>query len=363
VGLIVVENPQSIKNRWAFLVGINEYDDSGHFPKLKFCRNDVTALRDLLEQVSYTVTCLHDDLSRSDRLFPSHRKIREQLKNFCEDVDPNDLLLVYFACHGTRQGDGKPRLVAADTYSDETESFITVAEVEEQMRSSGSERLVLMLDACHIGVGTDARNEVLADPEFIHNVYELAKGFALIAASTSQESAFEYRGHGVFSHHVLAGLRESRLSLADPNQNFVTVGSLQRYVLHRLKQWRNKHGYSQKPQRRADGDLGEMILVDYREHSLPDLPDSQQEPSGAGSSSAARGGDCSPQISSTNQVLVQSLKQRRQRIVQQLEAETVALNAASGGEVIRRQDAWDAIARQLKDIDDQLRGFEDDSRQ
>lgn len=138
----MVENAQSIKNRWAFLVGINEYDDSGHFPKLKYCRNDVTALRDLLEQVGYTVTCLHDGLSRSDLLFPSYRKIREQLKNFCEDVDPNDLLLVYFACHGTRQGDGKPRLVAADTYSESADSFMSIAEVEEQMRSSGSEETV-----------------------------------------------------------------------------------------------------------------------------------------------------------------------------------------------------------------------------
>jgi vWA-MoxR associated protein C-terminal domain/vWA-MoxR associated protein middle region (VMAP-M) 1 len=58
--------------------------------------------------------------------------------------------------------------------------------------------------------------------------------------------------------------------------------------------------------------------------------------------------------SQENQEIIEFLQQRRQRIVQQLEAETVALNAASGGEVIRRQDAWDAIARQLKDINDRL---------
>ena len=359
----MVENAQIIKNRWAFLVGINEYDDSDHFPKLKFCRNDVIALRDLLEQVGYTVTCLHDDLPRIDRLFPSHRKIREQLKNFCEDVDPNDLLLVYFACHGTRQGDGKPRLVAADTYSDETEHFISVAEVEEQMRSSGSERLVLMLDACHIGVGTDTRSEALADPEFIHNVYELAKGFALIAASTSQESAFEYGGHGVFSHHVLAGLRESRLSLTDPNQNFVTVGSLQRYVLYRLKQWRNKHGYSQKPQGRAEGDLGEMILVDYREHPLPDLPDGQPEPSGAGSSSGAREGDRAPQISSANQEVIESLQKQRQGVKRQLDAVTDELMAASGAGRVRLEADRDNLANQLQEIDSRLHGLGENGKQ
>ena len=264
------------------------------------------------------------------------------------------------------KGNGKPRLVAADTYSNETEGFISVAEVEEQMRSSGSERLVLMLDACHIGVGTDTRSEALADPEFIHNVYELAKGFALIAASTSQESAFEYDGHGVFSHHVLAGLaglKESRLSQTDPNQNFVTVGSLQRYVLHRLKQWRNKHGYSQKPQGRAEGDLGEMILVDYREHPLPDLPDGQQEPSGAGSSSGARGGDSAPQTNSVNQDLIKSLQKQRQSVKRQLDAVTDELMAASGAGRVRLEADRDNLANQLQEIDSRLHGLGENGKQ
>lgn len=267
---------QPIENCWAFLVGVNDYSDSVRFPHLNFCRNDVITLRDLLQQVGYTVTCLHDGLGWSDHLFPSHRNVRARLKTLCEDIGPNDLLWVYFACHGTRQGDKKPRLVAADTHSDDLNSFISVAEVEEQMRSSGSKRLVLMLDACHIGVGTDTRSAILSDPEFIHNVYELATGFALIAASTDQQPAVEQNGHGVFSHYVLSALREAKLSDTDPNQNFVTVGSLQRYVLHRLKEWRNQHGYQQKPQGRADGDLGEMILVDYRQYSEPDVSESKQ---------------------------------------------------------------------------------------
>lgn len=346
-----------VENRWAFLVGINDYSDSDHFPHLNFCRNDVIALRDLLQQVGYTVTCLQDGLSHGDRLFPSRRNIRTRLETLCEDVGPHDLLWVYFACHGTRQGDKKPRLVAADTYSGDLNSFISVAEVEELMRASGSKRLVLMLDACHIGVGTDTRSAVLADPEFIRNVYDLATGFALIAASTDQQSAFEQDGHGVFSSHVLSGLREAKLSAIDPNQNFVTIGSLQRYVLHRLKEWRNKHGYQQKPQGRADGDLGEIILVDYRKYSEPEPSESQQQLSAFGSSSIAGGGRA-PQINSANQDLIESLQKQRQGIKCQLDAVTDELLAASGAGRVRLEADRDNLANQLRKIDSQLHDLE-----
>jgi uncharacterized caspase-like protein len=341
---------QPIENCWAFLVGVNDYSDSDYFPHLNFCRNDVTALRDLLEQVGYTVTCLHDGLSYGDRLFPSHRKIRERLKTLCEDVGPNDLLWVYFACHGTRQGDKKPRLVAADTHSDDLNSFISVAEVEDVMRSSGSKRLVLMLDACHIGVGTDTRSAVLSDPEFIHNVYELATGFALIAASTDQQPAVEQNGHGVFSHYVLSALREAKLSDTDPNQNFVTVGSLQRYVLHRLKEWRNQHGYEQKPQGRADGDLGEMILVDYRKYSIPDVPEPEQTTSTINIASTDGRGRSSSH-NSVKQVQLRAKEKTYENLVKKYTAlEDQINNTRDADDKIALQDKQAQIEREMEEV-------------
>ncbi|MEO1592898.1 MAG: caspase family protein, partial [Cyanobacteria bacterium J06632_22] len=158
-----------IQNRWAFLVGINDYRDS-QYGTLNYCVNDVTTLQSLLEQVGYTVVCLHDQLDARSARFPSRKNIEDEFKQLAQHVGPNDLLLVYFACHGTRAGDGLPRLIAEDTRSyDLANQAVAVADVENWMRDSGAERLVLMLDACHIGVGTDQRN--MADPEFIRNVH------------------------------------------------------------------------------------------------------------------------------------------------------------------------------------------------
>ena len=51
-----------IRNRWAFLVGVNDYRESSRFKPLGHCVNDVLALKKLLKQVGYGVVCLHDDL-------------------------------------------------------------------------------------------------------------------------------------------------------------------------------------------------------------------------------------------------------------------------------------------------------------
>jgi len=263
----------AIEQRWAFLVGINHYRERQQFPPLNFCVNDVKALQALLQQVGFTTVCLHDELDYAEPRFPDARNIKAELQSLCRKVGPNDLLLVYFACHGTRQGDGQPRLIAWDTRSaclDET--ALRIQQVEDWLRASAAERLVLLIDACHIGTGKESRN--LADLEFLRHVYELAGGFHLLAASTDQQRAWEKSGHGVFSYHVLQGLSGA----ADlEGKNFVSVNDLKRYVRGGIARWSVETGYDQIPAGQSDGDLGDLILVDYRQVPRPDTPPPPEE--------------------------------------------------------------------------------------
>jgi len=257
----------AIAQRWAFLVGINHYRERQQFPPLNFCRNDVQALDTLLQQAGFTTVCLHDGLDYAEPRFPDAQNIKAELQSLCRKVGPNDLLLVYFACHGTRQGDGQPRLITWDTRSAcLEETALRVQDLEDWLRASQSNRLVLMMDACHIGTGKDSRS--LADPEFVRHVYEMAEGFHLLAASTDQQQAWEKSGHGVFSYHVLQGLSGA----ADlEGKNFVSVNDLKRYVRAGIARWSVETGYEQIPAGQSDGDLGDLILVDYRQGTRPDL--------------------------------------------------------------------------------------------
>lgn len=255
-----LQPPGPIRNRWALLVGVNRYKDPA-IPNLKYCVNDVLALEETFRGAGYAVVALHDDVDpKKEHLLPERDNVEAELARICRSAGPDDLVLAHFACHG-RLVDGEPVLITREIREPTlAKKALPVAEVEKQMRESGARRLVLILDACHTGVeiGRD-----LADPRFIHNVYELAEGFAMIAASTSQQKAQEWgeKEHGVFTYYLLEGLGGG----ADhAGKGFVTVEDLGNYVLDGLRRWNVEHGgLLQEPTARIEG-LGDMIVADYR---------------------------------------------------------------------------------------------------
>ena len=306
----------TVGNRWAFLVGVNRYIDN-NFGRLKFCVNDVKALERILTEVGYQVVCLHDELSSDDHRFPTRDNIEAELKGLCSQIAPNDLLWVHFACHGTQldKGNGKePVLIARDTRQHllETRS-LPVAEVEKIMKGSGAKRLILTLDACHTGIdiGRD-----LSDPEFIKNVYDLAEGFALIAASTAEQKAFELKDkqHGVFTYYLLQGLVNSTNSRG----NFVTVKDLEHYVLNELRKWNVKESLTQEPTARTEG-LGDIILADYRQYSKPELQGAEEiaSPSSDGNRVGARDDSNYTGLSKINAIKKQTLEKRLGNLIEE----------------------------------------------
>lgn len=251
--------PGPIRNRWALLVGVNRYVDPA-FPPLRFCVNDVLALKEALQALGYTAVALYDDLPE-ERLLPTRENVEGELARLCQVAGPDDLLWVHLACHG-KLVEGRPVLVTREVReSTLARKALPLADVEQEMRGSQAHRLVLTLDACHTGVeiGRD-----LADPAFIHNAHELAEGFALIAASTAQQVAQEWQEeqHGVFTYFLLEGL-SGRADRAE--KGFVTVDDLKDHVLDGLRRWNVEHGGRlQEPTARTEG-VGDMILADHRE--------------------------------------------------------------------------------------------------
>lgn len=193
--------------RWAFLVGVNKYVDSG-ISDLKFCINDVLVLGQTLESLGYEVVTLHDQQDWNHPRFPNRNNVEARLKQICDAVQADDLLWVHFACHGTvvktAANHKEPVLITCDTQLNLlAQQALPVAKVEQYMKASQARRFLLTLDACHTGL--DIGRDLLADSEFIQNVYEQAEGFALIAASTAQQRAFEWqeKQHGVFTYHYI----------------------------------------------------------------------------------------------------------------------------------------------------------------
>ncbi|AFZ22033.1 caspase family protein [Allocoleopsis franciscana] len=248
--------PGPIRKRWALLVGIDKYREQ-EFKPLKHCVSDVQALEPTLTKLGYEVVCMHSKLRTTDSLFPLSTNIVTQLSRLSQATELDDLLWVHFSCHGKRVQE-KPVLIAYDTHPDLYErTALPVSDIRKVCNKV--RRLVLTLDACHVGSEV-GRN--LPDPEFVHNVHELAEGFVLIAASTARQVAQEWKelGHGVFTHFLLEGLEGK----ADRHGNkYVTAKDLENYVLASLRDWsiRNKKPL-QESTANTEG-LGDMILAEY----------------------------------------------------------------------------------------------------
>jgi hypothetical protein len=247
-----------VRNRWALLVGINTYIDRAYAP-LSYCVHDVKAMEQQLTALGYTVVCMHDELDRDSRCFPTRNNVEAELRSICNSAEHDDLILVQFACHGVLR-DGQRQLIMRDTRELIPTSFLALEDVETILRGSSANRRILLLDACHVGL---EMGRSLTDPAFIENAFELAEGFAVIAASTSQQLAQEWHEekHGVFTYYLLEGLA----GMADrTGKGFVTVDDLKNHVISELKRWNVRQGRPlQEPNARVEG-IGDMIVADHR---------------------------------------------------------------------------------------------------
>ena len=145
------------KKRYAVLVGVNYYFHEQAFPPLNFCVNDVRTLAQTLESAGYSVVCLHDE-NRDPRLRPVGPGVQATLSALCDGRDPEDLILVHFACHGFVQ-DNKQYLALCDTDPRRiAETALSLPAIEAQLKRSAARRRVLILDACHSGVSRGTRS-------------------------------------------------------------------------------------------------------------------------------------------------------------------------------------------------------------
>src|SRR5918998_2147545 len=142
--------------RVALLVGCAEYEDS-RFPQLPMADQDVEALARVLNDPTigdFTVNTLLGNQSGA---------VEVQIEKFFADRKPDDLLLLYFLCHGVLDSGRQLHFVARETDKQLLDSTrISAQWVKERMDHSRSQRIVLLLDCCYSGAFT--RSLLQKDP-------------------------------------------------------------------------------------------------------------------------------------------------------------------------------------------------------
>lgn len=117
-------------NRYAIIIGINEYEDTA-ISKLNKARNDAKALDRLLKAQGQfnKVFLLTDDVDPQSKKYPNAENILGRLREILSGAEENDLILVFFSGHGVTDKDGKGYLVAVD--SEQSNIFSTSVPVDK----------------------------------------------------------------------------------------------------------------------------------------------------------------------------------------------------------------------------------------
>jgi len=205
----VVAAPR-IDERWAVIIGISDYraDD---IPDLDYAAADATAFRDfLLSDAAGPFQEDHVLFLANDAA--TGQAMREALFVFLQQADWNDLVVIYVAAHGAPDPE-RPDNLYLLPYDASLDALAATGfpmwDVKTALRRQiASERVVVLADACHsAGTGEDDDNPIGAS---FAELFSPSRRLTLTAADLNELSFEDARwggGHGVFTFHLLEGLR------------------------------------------------------------------------------------------------------------------------------------------------------------
>lgn len=173
------------ETKTALLVATDAYEDP-KFRRLRAPTSDAEALAGVLADPAvggFAVRSLVNE---------AFWTINEEIEGFFSDCRRDDLLLLYFACHGLKDPSGRLYFATSNTkFARLAATGVSSAWVNEQMDRCRSRRIVMLLDCCYSGAfarglaprGGEGRVEVVQRFD--------GRGRAVITASDAMEYAYE----------------------------------------------------------------------------------------------------------------------------------------------------------------------------
>ncbi|MEV0790936.1 caspase family protein [Kribbella sp. NPDC050459] len=220
----------------ALLVAVGQFDDPG-LTQLRAPATDAAALAGLLgdpDVGGYEVTVLQD---------PTIDRLNRALEAFYRDRRRDDVLLVYFSCHGVKDEGGNLYLSAKDTRLDLLRSTALAATwLHSLIDDSLSRSKLLLLDCCFSGAfsrGKLQRSPALSTVD----VKERFQGTGTVVLTASNETEYAFEDAEVraarptssyFTRALIEGLETGA---ADENRDgWVSIDELYNFVFDKVRE-------------------------------------------------------------------------------------------------------------------------------
>ncbi len=207
----------------AVVIGISQYRS---LPELPGAARDARSVAQLLSERGFEVTLLLDAEATRGRIAEA---IGDRLPR---EVEKNDRVLIYFAGHAVTVGSGDGMmgyLMPVDGDNERRVSTgISMREVQAWLSAQAAKHSMFVADACYSGLALSTRATGLPRTLANYLAQALSKDVRLaLAAGRSDQQAYEWNGHGLFTYFFLEGLKGQ----ADANgDGIVTSSELYAYI-------------------------------------------------------------------------------------------------------------------------------------
>jgi hypothetical protein len=230
--------------RYAVVVGVSSYEDQ-RIPSLLYADRDAVAFHDfLLSERAGLGGFQEEDVVLLLNEEATYRDIRTALFTFLMRATEDDVVILYFAGHGSPDP-FRPEEHYLLSYDSESDNLAGTAfpmeDVGEAVRRLRSRDVIVITDACHsaaVGgqVGRRAGSLNAINRSFLTQLQSSTGGYVTITASeVSQFSHEDDRwggGHGIFTYYLLDALNGAA---DEDGDRIVTLGEMFEYVRDRVQ--------------------------------------------------------------------------------------------------------------------------------
>lgn len=207
------QTSRPVRDKWAVIIGLTEFRNA-KIPRLQFATEDAKAFYQYLTQEANFAPD-HVRLLYNEKA--TQRRVKSELGNklLTRMVKPDDLVVIFVSTHGSPAHmdavEHKNYLVVYD--SDPDDLYSTGIDMQEVLsiikHRVQSDRVVLILDACHSGGVDPNAKGIMRVGNFSADALLEGSGKMVICSSEPEEQSWESKRYrnGVFTRNLLDGLR------------------------------------------------------------------------------------------------------------------------------------------------------------
>tara|TARA_Y100001937_G_C7101902_1_gene322959 strand:- start:68 stop:1543 length:1476 start_codon:yes stop_codon:yes gene_type:complete len=254
-------------------IGIDDYDESVGFPRLKTCSADAQAVYNAFQDV-WQLNCDNDRsvlLTSKSKSKPSRGHIIRTLQRFTGRIDEEDLLIFYYSGHGHKlDGTDDLLLVPQDAYDDQDQdAFVPFSMIRDELEKSPAKNKLIILDACLSGPNVGRKivpSRVSA--KLLKEYLKDTQGLAIISSSAHDQPSHTKSpnpGLSLFTYYLDRALNGQKEALRD---GYLTLTSLMEYISTEVTKKAREYGYKQIPSFETSS-TGLLYFANFNESLLP----------------------------------------------------------------------------------------------